>query len=201
MKDHADIWRQRLWVWLPALLFFLANATAFSIYRFGYAGTVQSLDASIEEARQQTQPVLDRRAKLERLIQQAHLTDAQIHQLYDERFSTRSQRLTNITSEVKALARKAGLNPRSFSYPQQEIEGYGLIKRSFIFSVEGTYGELRQFINLLETSDSFLTLEAVTLSEDQSEDGGPELRISLTLSTLFAKESGSIVDTTPRRAS
>src|SRR5262249_7156107 len=38
-------------------------------------------------------------------------------------------------------------------------------KRSFVFEVDGTYLDLRKFINLLELSDSFLTLEAVSLSE------------------------------------
>ena len=38
MRSRGEIWRQRLWIWLPALLFFLANATAFSVYKLGYAG-------------------------------------------------------------------------------------------------------------------------------------------------------------------
>ena len=58
------------------------------------------------------------------------------------------------------MARKAGLVPRSISYPEQEIQDYGLIKRSFIFSVAGTYVNLRKFITLLERSHSFLTLRA-----------------------------------------
>ena len=28
MRSREEIWRLRLWVWVPALLFFLANATA-----------------------------------------------------------------------------------------------------------------------------------------------------------------------------
>ena len=45
MTSGDEIWRQRLWVWLPALVFFLANASAFTVYRLGYAGNVQLLDA------------------------------------------------------------------------------------------------------------------------------------------------------------
>ena len=90
--------------------------------------------------------------------------EQQIAQLYDERFSTRSQRLTGITAEVKKLARKAGLEPQSICLPRGADRGFGLVKRSFIFAVKGTYLELRKFINLLELSDSFLTLEEVTLT-------------------------------------
>lgn len=189
MRDHSEIWRLRLWVWLPALLFFLANAVAFSVYRFGYAGQVQSLEADLGEAQQQLQPKALRRKELERQIQRAGAADHAVKQLYDEQFSTRSRRLTRVTAEVKDLAGRAGLNPRALSYPEEAIEDYGLVKRSFVFSVEGTYPELRQFINLMEHTSSFLTLEAVTLSESGQEQG-PELQMSLRISTLFSQETG-----------
>lgn len=190
MKDESEIWRLRLWVWVPALLFFLANAVAFSVYRFGYADQVKSLEAGLGEAQKQLQPQMLKRKELERRLQRAGAAEVAVKQLYDEQFSTRSQRMTRATSEVKSLARKAGLDPRMLSYPEEAIEDYGLVKRSFNFSVEGTYLELRQFINLMEHSDSFLTLEAITLSE-ASQDTGPELRMSLKISTLFSKETGS----------
>lgn len=198
MRDSSEIWRLRLWVWLPALLFFLANAVAFSIYRFGYAGQVKSLEADLGEVQQQLQPLSLRRRDLESRLVRARTAEAAVRQLYADRFSTRSQRLTAVTAEVKSLARKAGLNPRSLTYPEQAIENFGLIKRSFIFSVEGTYVELRQFLNLLELTDSFLTLEAVTLSEEGS-DQGPELRMNLAISTLFARETGPEEAGTARR--
>lgn len=189
MRDQSEIWRQRIWIWLPALLFFLANAVAFSVYRFGYAGQVQSLESDMESVREQLKPLEQQRTILERRLQRARAAETAVQHLYEDRFSTRSQRLTRIMSEVRTLARQAGLNPKSISYPLQDIEDYGLEKRSFVFSVGGTYAELRQFLNLLELTDSFLTLEAVTLSEE-SGDGGPDLQMNLTLSTLFARESG-----------
>ena len=190
MKDQSEIWRQRLWIWLPALLFFLANATAFTIYRLGYAGQVQSLEASLEEVDKQLAPETQQSRILEQRLQKARSTEVAVRDLYEDVFATRSERLTRVTTEVRSLARKAGLNPRTISYPQDDLEDYGLVKRSFVFSVDGTYVELRQFINLLELTDSFLTLESITLSEEGG-DEGPELRMSLTLSTLFAEEPGS----------
>jgi type IV pilus assembly protein PilO len=190
MRDQSEIWRQRLWIWLPALLFFLANATAFTIYRMGYAGQVQSLEANLEEVDKQLAPQTQKSRVLEQRLQKAKTTEVAVRKLYDDVFATRSERLTKVTTEVRSLARKAGLNPRTITYPQERIEDYGLIKRSWVFSVDGTYVELRQFLNLLELTDSFLTLEAITLSEETS-DEGPELRMSLTISTLFAEEPGS----------
>ena len=98
---------------------------------------------------------------------------------------------------MKTLAKEAGLVPRSLSYPEEQIEDYGLIKQSFVFSVQGSYAALRKLIHLIETSRSFITLEEVTLTGNAE---GPELRIDLTLSTLFAKtaeDGGAAVPATP----
>jgi hypothetical protein len=201
MRAPGEIWRQRLWVWVPALVFFLANATAYTVYRFGFADRVAALQEDLRAERERLEPLQAREKKLRGLLERSRQNEIQIERLYAESFSTREQRLTKSQDEVKSLARKAGLDPKSLSYPTQQIQQYGLIKRSFVFSVEGTYIELRRFINLLELSDSFLTLEQVTLSEGsgsqpaqrgrngavvQPASEGSELRINLTLSTIFA---------------
>lgn len=190
MNGSGDIWRQRLWVWLPAVLFFIANLVAFGVYRLGYAGDVQSLERGIEDRQEELHKVEAERAKRQRLIGGASRNGELIAKLYSERFSTRRRRLTEITAEVKKLARQAGLEPRELSYPEEAIEDFGLVKHSFVFGVNGDYLELRRFINLLELSDYFLTLEEVTLS-GEGEGEGSELRINLKLSTLFSREEGS----------
>ncbi len=198
MIGSTEIWRQRAWLWIPALLFFLANATAYSIYRFGFADRVAGLQQDMDEIEERLTPLEQRGRKVQRLIQRAEANRRQVQQIYDERFSTRSRRLTGITAEVERLARQAGLDPRDFTFPEQNIEEFGLVKRSFVFQVEGTYVELRRFINLLELSPSFLTLEAVMLSGGREE--GEELQISLRLTTLFVRQPGSAEPTPARRA-
>jgi type IV pilus assembly protein PilO len=184
----GEIWRQRLWVWLPALLFFLANAVAFSIY-LGYAGRVERLNSELESQDKELAKLTAKRKGLEVLVNRVRTNHEQVEQLYSERLAPRSLRLTSVSAEVNDLASKAGLKPQAISYPEEEIEEYGLVKRSFIFTVDGTYAELRKFVSLLELSRSFLTLEGVTLTG--SDDQGPELRMDLSLSTLFTREPGA----------
>ena len=184
MRSRGEIWRQRLWIWVPALLFFLANAAAFSVYKLGYAGQVDKLDDDIRAQEQQSKDLSGESRLLATMIERVGTNQEQVQQLYTERLSTRSRRLTDIIREVKALAKEAGLVPRSLSYPEEQIQDYGLIKQSFVFSVQGSYAALRKLIHLIETSRSFITLEEVTLTGNAE---GPELRIDLTLSTLFAK--------------
>jgi Tfp pilus assembly protein PilO len=188
MKSIGEVWRQRLWIWVPALLFFLLNAGAFTVYRLGYADRVQSLEANLENRREELEKLTAEAKEEEILLNRIRTNQEDRARLY-ELFSTRSRRLTSVSAEVKSLARRAGLNPHIFTYGEEAVEQYGLIKRSFSFSVEGTYVELRRFINLLELSSSFLTLEDVTLGEGSAEEG-PDLRMNLMLSTLFAQETG-----------
>lgn len=198
MRGRDEIWRLRLWIWLPALLFFLANATAYVVYRFGFADRVESLEEDLASTQKKLAPEAAKRVRLERLIERSRRNDVEIARLYEERFSTRSQRLTQVTAEVKKLAQAAGLNPLLMNYGDEAIDDYGLVSRSFSFAVDGTYLELRKFINLLELSESFLTLEEVTLAGDANEQG-PELHIRLTLSTLFAREGGGAAAAVPAR--
>lgn len=193
MRAPGEIWRQRLWVWVPALLFFLANAGAFAVYKLGYAGNIASLDDRLKDLAQQHTEINDKSLQAATMIARVRTNEAQVEQLYADRLSTRSQRLTSVTAEVKKLANEAGLQPKTISYPEEEIQEYNLIKRSFIFSVEGNYAELRKFISLLETSHSFLTVDEATVANNPQ---GQELRIDLTLSTLFANDA----DTAPMPA-
>jgi Tfp pilus assembly protein PilO len=186
VKFRGEIWRQRLWVWLPALLFFLANVGAFAVYRVGYAGRIDSLDEQLDDQQRTLDQLTKQQREAQAMLTRVQTNEQQVRELYAERLSSRSRRLTLIHTEVKEMARKAGLVPRALGYPEQDIEELGLIKRSFIFNVDGTYVELRKFINLLEASRSFLSLDEVALSSNSE---GAELNIALKLSTLFARES------------
>jgi Tfp pilus assembly protein PilO len=183
VRSRGEIWRQHLWIWVPALLFFLANAAAFSVYKLGYAGQVEKLDDDIHAQEQKRHELNGQYQQLQSMIARVRTNQEQVQQIYADRFSTRSRRLTTITQEVKDLARQAGLVPRAISYPEKQIQDYGLIKRSFIFSVQGPYPALRKLVSLLETSRSFIAIDELSVGSNSE---GPELRIDLTLSTLFA---------------
>ncbi len=183
----ATMWRRRLGSWLPALLFFLLNVGAHMVYRLSYADETAGLESRIATREGELASLSQRRAELDALVTQARLNQEQIEELYRERFSTRRRRLTKITAEIRQLAGQAGLEPQSISYPEEEVDGYSLVERSFVFSVEGSYQQLRRFVNFLELSPSFLALRRVSLV---GTSGGSEelLRMNLTMSTLFVRD-------------
>lgn len=193
MTPRLAIFAARWRAWAPALLFLLVNLGVFSVYRLAYAGRIAALDERLRTAESERSKAESERDKLVTARGQAETGWADLDALYRERFSTERLRLTRMITEVKGLAEKAGLHPDRIAYPVEEIKDYGLIKKSVVFSVTGTYPQLRQLVNFLELSSSFLTLESVRLGGSTSLPG--ELKIDLTISTLFAEDG-----TVPRPA-
>jgi len=88
---------------------------------------------------------------------------------------------------VKSLAQRAGVEASTFRYPEEDLEDFDLLRRSIAFSVEGSYAQLRQFINFIEVSDHFLMLEDVRLNEVGQ--GDSTIRVQLSVSSLFLRKS------------
>jgi Tfp pilus assembly protein PilO len=182
MTAVHGIWRRGLLLWLPALLFFVANLVALGVYQARFAGRTEVSEEELAAAQQELEVLGERRQQIEQRLVGIDTTRQQVEDFYSERLAPESVRLTRVIAEVKDLASRSGLQPRSISYPQQVIEDYGLRQRSLVFRVEGSYADLRKLVNLLEISESFLTLEQVSLSGR----GGAGLSIQLRVSTLFA---------------
>lgn len=187
MRFRGEVWRQRPWIWAPALLFFLANVVGFAVYYGRYAGGVQSLRTTLDSQAQTLQNLENQKKELQTQLTRVSTNEQQVRQLYSERLPPRSQALIRVNAEVRTLADRAGLEYKSISFPEDDIDDYGLIERSFVFSVDGTYSELRQFFNLLEASRSFLAVKGIRVAGNSGDDG-PELRIDITLTTLFSQE-------------
>jgi type IV pilus assembly protein PilO len=182
----TSIWRRRVALWLPALVFFLLNVVVLLVYPVRFAGRMEVTADELDQERAVLAELVERRRDLESQRQGIERTRLAVDEMYSERLAPESERLTRIIAEVKDLAARSGLTPPSVSYPTEPFEDYGLRRRGFVFSVEGSYADLRKFINLLELSQTFLTLEEVTLSES----GGGALRIQLRVSTLFSTGDG-----------
>lgn len=176
---------ERRWWWLPAVALLALDLMALGWYQFAYSGFTRNADQQLLERGRELE-------RLERLVAQRKTDVARLHQnerelkdFYTKRLGSPSERLTGVIAEVRKLARSAGLEPTAIDYPREEIGEFGLIERSFSFAVRGSYAELRRFVNLLELTPTFLTLEEVQLT---GRGDASELRISLQLSTLFSAE-------------
>ncbi len=183
MSAPYGLWRRQLWIWLPPAVALLA-ATVYLVYlERGVRARGANLEARLEVAQRQHEEAQAGLEKLEKLDGAAQSTREQIELLMGEKFSTESGRLTTLIREIKQLAEHAGLDPRDIGYPQEEYAELGLVRRSFIFSVQGSYANLRAFLYLLELSPSYVTVDQIELHELSGAKG---LGVSLRLSTFFS---------------
>ncbi len=193
MTVGGGAWRAHLRWWVPAAVFLSANLLLLFGYRLVLAGQAQLRASWIERSQKELVDLAVERKELEESAARARASREAIDRFYGERLASENVRLTRILAEVRDLATRSGLEPTNVNYGKEEIDGYGLLRRSIDFSVEGSYLEFRRFVNLLELSDSFLVLERVGLRG--SDESGANLRIALGVSTLFASEA-AVVSTT-----
>lgn len=183
MRGRSEIWLSRASLWVPALVFLAANAALFAFHRGLLATRVAGFEARYRESAQQAERLERQAGELSTRLDEVRGNDDRREQLYRDWFATPDQRLTASIAEVKQLASRSGLEIQAISYPQEMIASYGLSRRSFRFSVEGSYPALRQLVYLIEMTPSFLVLERIQVGEVRA---GGDLRAELELSTLFS---------------
>lgn len=184
MNSFFDNWHRHLWLWVLPLGVCVLNLLGIAFFHSAFAGQVERLERRNQSATDTLEQI-----KAEQLVIKDFLSRIETHKgavqgLHGERFQTEEQRFTEIIREVKKLAQQAGLKPASLSYPKSYFSDHRLIQRNINFSVKGTYDQLRNFINFLELSEYFLTLNSVTLSGVE-EQRDPSLTIRLVVSTIF----------------
>ena len=180
-------WRRFPKLWVPTALVCVLNLGFLTAYRLVLAEEAELGLGLLDRRTEELEEAMRLRQQLARLDAAARTTEEGLTGFYQDRLSTEELMLTEIIAEVKALAKKAGLVPAAIGYEKDSIDRQDLIQRAFVFKVEGTYPQLRRLVNFLELSESFLTLDEVSLRGSDQVDG--PLGIDLRISALFAAES------------
>jgi Tfp pilus assembly protein PilO len=186
MSGRGELWWQRRRLWLPGAVLLALAVAALVGYRVALAGRVGLQAGAVSDRREELAELSARRREAEDLLRRARANRTAIDALYENRLGAESRRLTAVMLQVKQLARQAGLTGvQAIDYGDQDVEDLRLRRKSIGFAAEGTYEQLRSFINLLELAESFLTLEEVRV-QDAAQSGF--LTLQIRLSTLFVEE-------------
>lgn len=185
MMHSFEAWHRRLRLWTIPFVFFTLNLAGFVLYRTTFAGSVATLQDLVQAAAQDREAIAAERQTSLAYLERLERRRAAVERLYHETFATEAERLTDAIREAKSLALQAGLTPKSINYPDEQLKDQGMVAQKIVFPVEGTYEQLRRFINFLELSEQFLTLERVSLNESHGTGPNPILSIQLELSTVF----------------
>lgn len=184
---RLERWRRHLPLWGIPLFLVAVNLVWLTLFQGGFRVRAAALDKALERERAAGAEAKSRRAAFEQLWSTAADNRERVERLYEEGFSTERARFTETVRLIKDLVSRAGLEPESIGYPEDTLEEYGLVRRSVVFRVEGTYADLRTFLHLLELTPAFITVNEIQVSEGSK---GRGLSISLRLSTLFESVPG-----------
>jgi hypothetical protein len=183
MIGSAVVWRRMLKLWLPGLLLLLANLGVLSTYRFLLAGQTQLRLSRVERLSTTLAELQAHRAALDDVWAKAETNRLRVEEFYGRWLSSEADRLTQVIAEVKTMAQAAGVKASGFRYPDEALEEFQLVRRSIVFSAEGSYKELRRFIYALERSEQFLILDEIGVSETGG--NSTDVRVRISVSTLF----------------
>jgi hypothetical protein len=177
---------RRALAWAIPLGVVAANLAWLAVFGSGSRVREAELERRLDRVRRDHAAVTAHLAAREQLWIAANENRERLARLDREQFSTERARFTGTVRELKELAERSGLDPGTISYPRESLAEYGLTRRAFVFSVEGSFGALRTFLNLVELTPSFLVVEQIDVG-----DGGRGLSIRLRLATLFGSTGGA----------
>ncbi len=126
-----------------------------------------SLAAELTKKNRDIKPLIGMDKKVE-------LAKKQIPQFYAERFAARD---SDIAEELGKIASQNGVKIQQARYKQEDAETAGIIPVEIQGSFSGDYLQLVRFINSLERSKLFITVDGVDLG---SEGAGP-VRLQVTM--------------------
>ncbi len=183
------IWREKRILLAVLGVLLIANTLFFFTYRVQYENRLQDLDTRLHSAEEQLQRAHNGHVSAEQQLAAYLKVQQDLQTLYNQRWATESQRLTALINEVKRLAVASQLVPRTYSFNKQEdtqAQKTGRIGTDTViisFTVQGNYQQIRRLVNLLELSNQFVIIDAITLAGSGGSDS--TLTMNLRLTTLF----------------
>lgn len=164
----------------------LANLMAAAAVFRPWGGSPEDLQRQLTQLRAEAQ---QREATIERLrtlVSTVEKTRAEADEFLGQYFLDRRTAYSAIVSELTTLAQEAGIKPRGDSYVAEPIEGSETLDMMTITAhYEGTYADLIEFVNLIDRSPRFLTVDALQAAPQQ---GTGMLNVSLQLNAFLRAE-------------
>jgi Tfp pilus assembly protein PilO len=106
----------------------------------------------------------------------------------------RRSALVPMLYDLTTLAREHGLTPRTQTYARSAVKGAPLTAFNITMPVSGTYPQVVGFLQSVERSKHFVTIDSVALSQTAI---GSSASLSIAFTTYFPREDGD-VEAAPR---
>jgi len=186
-------WRRMAPLWVPAVLFFLANVGVLLWLSGSTVGREAQVRAEVDQLENEVRRLerLQRQAREEREAVEALHRDMSV--LYEEVLGSLEKRLTPILREVGQASRAAGLRPEKFAYSAKEVKKLGLFEFTVKFSVEARYAAVVKLLEELRNSTEFLIVDRLSLAGEENSTTDT-LRLGIRVKTYVAEADEALLE-------
>jgi Tfp pilus assembly protein PilO len=170
-----------------AIVFIVINLVIFALLVLPNQSRIATLQSNYASAR--TQAMSEQKQNQELKTRIANLRKAQkdLDEIYTKWLVPKEKGVTDIRLELESLAQSMQVRRQDVSLRYQAMPDFKLQQFTVSVPVEGTYRNIRQFINKLERSRHFLILERVDLTVP-SKRPADTLNLDFKLSTYLVDE-------------
>jgi len=193
------IWRQNRILLAILAILFAANVFFFFTYRVQYERRLHDAEQRLHDTEDGLTKARATRVAAEQQLASYFKVQHELDKLYNERWSTQTERLTALILEVKRLNAATKMEPLTYTFTEgsgnsstedRRPGAIGTSMVSIVFTVQGDYQQIRRLINLLELSEQFVIIDSIELAGSAND---PKLTLNLRLKTLFRKPAGAPV--------
>jgi hypothetical protein len=157
--------RRKLQIAIAAMV--VADLIAGAVLFSPLVGSAESRQISMSELSAELQQKTREVEPLKGIDQKVVVAKGQISQFYQDRFAARDSELA---AELGKLASENGVRILQAKYTQEDATGAGIVPTEIEGNFSGDYLQLVRFINSLERSKQFFTVDSVSLA---GESAGP----------------------------
>jgi len=157
--------RRKLQIAIAAMV--VADLIAVAVLFSPLVGSAESRRINMSQLSAELQKKTREVEPLQGVDQKIVMAKGQITQFYKDRFAARD---SDLTTELGKLASANGVRIMQAKYKQEDLTGAGVAPVEIEGNFSGDYLQLIRFINALERSKQFFTVDSVSLA---GESNGP----------------------------
>ena len=168
-------------------LLLAANLVAAAALFRPWGGSPEQLQRQLAGMRRETSQREATVQRLRALVETVEKTRIDADQFFVKYFLDRQVAYSTVLGELNVLAEKSGVKPKDHSFSEEPIEGNEtLAMLSITGNYEGTYADLVEFVNAIDRSPRFLTIERLQAAPLQSQG---TLNINLRINVFVRGEA------------
>jgi len=155
--------RRKLQIAIAAMV--AADLVAVAVLFSPLVGSAESRRINMSQLSAELQKKTREVEPLQGVDQKIVMAKGQITQFYKDRFAARD---SDLTTELGKLASANGVRIMQAKYKQEDLTGAGVAPVEIEGNFSGDYLQLIRFINALERSKQFFTVDSVSLAGDSN---------------------------------